>query len=586
MKSVLKGDNPQKPSELLSAGREVDRSVQGLSTIVYVLISRLRAAKQESSAESVGGQDAHTDHLKELLDLHKVLRKILLFRLYPRYWMALYPAILGAATIGMAYVFRIVYKVIAAVGGVSDEIPLVYRAGIEIAQGPGLCALLGTTIALLISFFFAALISRWTDRSPTDLDDVFESLVRWLVLLGGPVIAFFTAAAQITKVQREFLSSALRDLTAHRVYLLCLLASATYVSVVVVNRILVVRLGRLATNTQRTFDDAFVVLLRWYGSFAVVAAGGGLAIFIFRKELAGATDSQNLLVPYAIIVTIVAGVIGFITQEATTNFFSGIIMQVDQPFSVGDRIKLETGELCYVSEIGVRATRLVDVFENNELMVPNKTLSAATVVNLTRPTSQLRMALTVWVQPKYTTETRKHLTLTALNFAQVVDPSRQRITELVENLISRFPVELAAARDKFLKSTCSYTDVLRELENKLAQGNLINDDLSARLTKEHHQLLTFFFGITAPEAPESASPARNRRAESFRYSEAARRLYEELAIAPTIDVGFELTENGDVLARVRVFYYAEHFERREQISQEFHERVVAALHSSSIPFGL
>jgi small-conductance mechanosensitive channel len=78
-------------------------------------------------------------------------------------------------------------------------------------------------------------------------------------------------------------------------------------------------------------------------------------------------------------------VIAFAAQDALSNFFSGIALLLDRPFSEGDHITLPTGELCRVDKIGIRSTRLYDTFANDYIVLPNNKLVNDKVVNLTEP---------------------------------------------------------------------------------------------------------------------------------------------------------------------------------------------------------
>jgi small-conductance mechanosensitive channel len=86
--------------------------------------------------------------------------------------------------------------------------------------------------------------------------------------------------------------------------------------------------------------------------------------------------------------------LGFGLQNITSNFFSGLILLLERPLRIGDRIEIGgvTGE---VHEIGARATTIV-TDENVATIVPNSQLVSERVTNWSRPTR-----LTAYVLPFY-----------------------------------------------------------------------------------------------------------------------------------------------------------------------------------------
>jgi small-conductance mechanosensitive channel len=81
--------------------------------------------------------------------------------------------------------------------------------------------------------------------------------------------------------------------------------------------------------------------------------------------------------------------IGLAAQQTLGNMIAGFTLLVDRPFRPGDRIKLATGEMGEVLEIGVRSTRIVLV-DRNLLVVPNTELVNSRVVNYAFPTAASR----------------------------------------------------------------------------------------------------------------------------------------------------------------------------------------------------
>jgi MscS family membrane protein len=87
---------------------------------------------------------------------------------------------------------------------------------------------------------------------------------------------------------------------------------------------------------------------------------------------------------------IAALAIALAAQETIANMIGGFVIMTDRPFRVGDRIKLPTGEIGDVQEIGIRSTRVLD-FDNNLMVYPNAELIKGKIVNYSYPSEHIRI---------------------------------------------------------------------------------------------------------------------------------------------------------------------------------------------------
>lgn len=87
--------------------------------------------------------------------------------------------------------------------------------------------------------------------------------------------------------------------------------------------------------------------------------------------------------------------LGFGLQEIFANFVSGLILLVERPFRVGDVITIDahTGT---VTRIRTRATTVLD-FDNQEIVIPNKTFITSDVTNWTLSDDVTRLVINVAV---------------------------------------------------------------------------------------------------------------------------------------------------------------------------------------------
>lgn len=122
---------------------------------------------------------------------------------------------------------------------------------------------------------------------------------------------------------------------------------------------------------------------------------------ILRYTLIGlgvviAIDSMgiNLDALFAASAVLAVG-IGFGLQSIAQNFVSGVVLLIEQPVRQGDFVKVQN-VLGLIDDIGLRATRIITRDEVT-LIVPNSQLVNEEVVNLSRPTTNLRVHVTVGV---------------------------------------------------------------------------------------------------------------------------------------------------------------------------------------------
>jgi len=75
-------------------------------------------------------------------------------------------------------------------------------------------------------------------------------------------------------------------------------------------------------------------------------------------------------------------------QDTLSNLFAGIYMMVDRPVTVGDFVKLESGEEGFIEEIGWRNTK-VRMWANNIVVIPNSKLSQSVLTNYYLPRQEM-----------------------------------------------------------------------------------------------------------------------------------------------------------------------------------------------------
>lgn len=121
---------------------------------------------------------------------------------------------------------------------------------------------------------------------------------------------------------------------------------------------------------------------------AGVYIGAVLAVmsFVLKLPLSGLVATSG----------VVAVVLGLALQSTLADLFSGIAVGIEQPFRLGDRIKIMDGLEGVVSQINWRSVRL-STDDDDVAIVPNSRVAKADILNRSYPTAQRRAQLEVSV---------------------------------------------------------------------------------------------------------------------------------------------------------------------------------------------
>jgi MscS family membrane protein len=101
--------------------------------------------------------------------------------------------------------------------------------------------------------------------------------------------------------------------------------------------------------------------------------------------------------PYLAGVGISGIVLGLALQDSLKNILGGITLILDKTFQPGDKIKLESGEVGIIHEIGLRSTKLT-TFDNEIIYIPNGYLANSRIQNYTRPNPKVRVVVPFGVE--------------------------------------------------------------------------------------------------------------------------------------------------------------------------------------------
>ena len=174
--------------------------------------------------------------------------------------------------------------------------------------------------------------------------------------------------------------------------------AALFVAIVLLDRVAFTRVGERLLQNVPAADRAMLStryrLLRRIAEAVIVLIGLIAALFSFDQTRAAA---QTVLASSAVLGLVV----GFAARSTLANFVAGIMIAINQPVRLGDRVCVADVE-GVVEDIGLTYTR-IRTGDNRRVLIPNEELANSRVTNMTvvDPTSlaQARIVVPVTAEP-------------------------------------------------------------------------------------------------------------------------------------------------------------------------------------------
>jgi small-conductance mechanosensitive channel len=145
----------------------------------------------------------------------------------------------------------------------------------------------------------------------------------------------------------------------------------------------------------------------------------------FVQILTGIVGFTILLSYFGVNVTSLTAALGIgglaislAAKDTVSDAIAGLILLVDQPFRVGDRIEIQgVGTWGDVTEIGLRTTR-IRTRDNRLVIVPNSIISNNLVVNYTYPDPRYRIETHVFISFDEDVEKVRQLLISAVEHVE------------------------------------------------------------------------------------------------------------------------------------------------------------------------
>ncbi len=167
----------------------------------------------------------------------------------------------------------------------------------------------------------------------------------------------------------------------------------------------------LAKRTQTAIDNIVINLLNKFSGAIVYAT----AVIIALDTL-----GVNVM-PFIAGAGVMGVAVGFAAKDTLSNVIAGILLIIDRPFEIGDRIEVwsaPAGSASWgdVIDIGLRATR-IKTTDNIVVIIPNNEIMTRDIVNYTTINSSIRVRINIGIAYDADVAKAKTLIIQATNSA-------------------------------------------------------------------------------------------------------------------------------------------------------------------------
>jgi small-conductance mechanosensitive channel len=245
----------------------------------------------------------------------------------------------------------------------------------------GVSVVLVLIIGFLVSRLVYFLMEMAVARTEIKYDDEFVKRIRSQIFLSIFVIGFQFGTLRLTFIDvmvKQWLN---------QIFVAIYVVAAT----IIVWRLLDVFVEYYQEEVEPERDinqtDTLLILLHRVGRVLIITISVIMLLSI-----------NNINVNALIAALGVGGLaISLAAQDTLSNVIAGVMIMIDQPFRVGDRIEIQgLGTWGDVVDIGLRTTR-IRTRDNRLVIIPNNNISTDQVVNYTYPDPQYRIQIEIGV---------------------------------------------------------------------------------------------------------------------------------------------------------------------------------------------
>jgi small-conductance mechanosensitive channel len=148
---------------------------------------------------------------------------------------------------------------------------------------------------------------------------------------------------------------------------------------------------KLASRTDTKIDDVIFDLMNRFASIILFVTAGILAMDVLGINI----------MPFIAGAGVAGIAIGFAAKDTLSNIIAGILLIIDRPFEVGDRIEVwsapaNSATWGDVLDVGLRATK-IKTTDNIVIVIPNNEIMKRDIINYTTITKEIRVRIAIGI---------------------------------------------------------------------------------------------------------------------------------------------------------------------------------------------
>lgn len=295
----------------------------------------------------------------------------------------------------------------------------------------------GIFVGKIVVWILEKVLKKVTSKTKTNLDDIIIDAVK------KPLVFFITIMGFWSAIEILNFPSVKTDLILHKIHLFLVVVNITWLISKLMNGLLKGYFFPYAKREDTSFDAQLLPILMT--SFTVIIWIIGIIVGL---------DNLNFDIGAMLAGMGIGGLaLALAAQDIVKNIFGGIMIFLDKPFSLGERIIINEFD-GVVERVGLRSTR-VRTLEGRLVTIPNSQFNDNAITNIvSEPTRRVVMDLGL----TYDTPPEK-IELARAILKQIVDERKDVLSDetLISfllfgefNLVIKFMYYIHAGNDYFV----------------------------------------------------------------------------------------------------------------------------------------
>ena len=357
----------------------------------------------------------------------------------------------------------------------------VFRVSVDAWLNLGVSILLALMVGFLLSRLVYYALEKAVARTETKSDDTFIKIIRHQITLIFVIIGFQFGTLRLT-----FIDVVIKHVL-NQFYTAMYVVVVTIILWRLLDALVEWYQNDIAPERNLHHSDTILLLLHRLARSLLITISAIMLLSLYNVNV------------NALIAALGVGglAISLAAQDTLSNVIAGVMIMMDQPFRVGDRIEIGgLGTWGDVVDIGLRSTR-IRTRDNRMVIVPNNSISTAQVVNYTYPDPRYRIQIEVGIGYGQDIEKVRQI---------IVDTVRKVDGVLKDKPVDALYVEMGASAMTFRIRWWieSYVDTRRMFDK-------VNTALQINLDAAGVVMPFITYDIRVLKMPESESSAENRQ---------------------------------------------------------------------------